>query len=121
MKKRLPTANCEGCRYFVNFNREKVVFSLFHMVDGFYSLVNCESRDQLAFVDKMNMLSNMTWEEVLRAPRHGAGIEKINVKSIHAPLPRYITQDVKLIAFRFSGMKPMVGFRDRNIFLSRLV
>ncbi|EML0361258.1 hypothetical protein RI835_000583 [Providencia rettgeri] len=49
-------------------------------------------------------------------PRHGLGFEKIKSSSIKASIPKHITDDVDLIAFRFFGMSPMVGYRNESTF-----
>lgn len=53
----------------------------------------------------------MTWGELIQAPRHGMGFEKIDRDAITRPIPAHVTDDVAFIAFRFSGLKPMVGYR----------
>lgn len=107
---------CSNCPYYVNHNVEKLVFSLYYVVEGKYSLDSCSTEDKLAFLDQMRLLSHRTWEEVISAHRHGVGSEKIEQSSIKQTIPNYITPDTKLLALRFSGKKPMVGFRDKNIF-----
>lgn len=48
--------------------------------------------------------------------RHKLGFETIKRKCIKAAIPQEITEDVTFIAFRCIGKKPMVGYRDRNVF-----
>ncbi|WP_300674673.1 hypothetical protein [Desulfoluna sp.] len=50
-------------------------------------------------------------------PRHGMGYEKIATSSLNTELPAHLSgQDVNLIAFRFNGKAPMVGYRDKSVF-----
>jgi hypothetical protein len=57
----------------------------------------------------------MTWNEIIQADRHGFGREKIPQSSIRRPMPPHVTEDVTIVALRFSGKKPMVGYqRDRT-------
>ena len=59
----------------------------------------------------------MTWNDIINAPRHGLGQEKIAQNAIKAPLPSHITPDTQLIALRFAGKAPMIGRRDGRIFI----
>lgn len=58
----------------------------------------------------------MTWIQIRGAHRHGLGTEKIEKSAIKVPIPTVVTEDVSLLAFRFSGKAPMVGFRERDVF-----
>ena len=107
---------CRNCPHFVNFNREPVTFSLKFMDQGKYGVSSCEHEDMEAFLRTMHKLSQLTWEKVISTNRHKLGCEYIEQKSIHASMPSCITPDIRLMAFRFSGMKPMVGFRIRDTF-----
>jgi hypothetical protein len=59
-------------------------------------------------------LSELTWAQLRQADRHGLGFETIDRSSIKSGIPGVVTADVNIIAFRFAGKKPMVGFRDRD-------
>jgi hypothetical protein len=61
-------------------------------------------------------MSQLTWNELRQAQRHGIGSEKIDRKSITRPIPSHITEDVTFLAFRFSGKKSMVGYRMKEMF-----
>lgn len=91
------------------------IFSLCHL-DGDYCLTKCEKDDQAAFALKIHKLSKLTWSQIQSEHRHKLGYEKIPRHSLKASIPRFITEDVNLIAFRFSGKKPMVGYREKTIF-----
>ncbi|HLP89845.1 MAG TPA: hypothetical protein VK184_14810 [Nostocaceae cyanobacterium] len=91
------------------------VFSLCYL-DGEYCITKCEKDDQAAFALKIHRLSKLTWSQIKSQHRHKLGYEKIARDAIKAPIPKFITEDVTFIAFRFSGMKPMVGYRDSAIF-----
>lgn len=91
------------------------VFSLRYLRPG-YSLPDCTTEQKAAFADTLHKLSQMTWAEIAVAHRHGNGTEIIARSSIKAAIPDHITKDVNLLAFRFSGMAPMVGYRDRAVF-----
>jgi len=59
----------------------------------------------------------LTWKQIRQLPRHGLGTEKIPKSSIKAPIPQFITDDVNdFLAFRYHGKRPMVGYRQKDIF-----
>ncbi|KYC42342.1 hypothetical protein WA1_20445 [Scytonema hofmannii PCC 7110] len=91
------------------------IFSLRYL-DGEYCLTKCDKDDQAAFALKIHRLSKLTWSQIQSQDRHKLGYERISRDSLKVPIPRFITEDVNLIAFRFSGMKPMVGYRDGCVF-----
>lgn len=116
-----PVANDQGRRIRThpsddtNYNLEPLLFSLYYTLDG-YCLEQCEQEARAAFADAMWRRRHLTWVEVQRAPRHGLGTEKIDRASIKVNIPDRITEDVTLLVMRFHGTRPMVGFRDRQIF-----
>ena len=69
------------------------------------------------FSDAIFRRKTLTWNEIKRADRHGLGTEKIAKDSIKAPTPRFITEDMdSYLVFRYHGMRPMVGYRQRDVF-----
>ena len=88
-------------------------FCFQHMVAG-YSVADCNQKDKAALSDAMWRRSQLTWRELRSAPPHGLGPEKI--RQVNRSRPVTITDDVVLLAFRFSGLKAMVGFQDGRIF-----
>ncbi len=98
-------------------NSEKLcpIFSFEYMQKG-YSIDDCEKTEKVALVNQLYKLSKMSWESIAQAQRHGLGWEKIERNSFNKPIPSLITPDVRLIAFRFFGEAPMVGFRRDRIF-----
>jgi hypothetical protein len=91
------------------------LFSLRYM-DKDYSLEKCTKDEKAAFADTLYRLSQLTWSEIKRSPRHGLGYEKIDRNAIRGSIPNILKQDALFIAFRFCGMAPMVGYRDRSVF-----
>ena len=90
-------------------------FSLRYL-SGDYCLSLCTRDEKAAFADTLHRLSKLTWAQIKSSPRHGLGCEKIERYEIRTGIPSHITEDVNIIAFRFSGLKPMVGYRDRATF-----
>lgn len=91
-------------------------FSLIHMDRGRYGLDACELREKGDFADALYKRSQLTWNELQSAPKHGLVSEKLPQDRIRAGIPAHITPDVTLLAFRFSGRKAMVGYRQGHIF-----
>jgi len=99
----------------INFDQRTPVFSLRHLSGG-HCISQCENKDQLSFVDKIRIISQFTWAQIKNQHRHATGFEKLSRNAFNVGIPSHITEDQTLIAFRFSGKKPMVGYRDRDIF-----
>lgn len=91
------------------------VFCLRHLQPK-YDVEDCEADDQRQLIKKFRTLSKMEWSAVEQAPKHGLGKETIERTSMKVALPTFITKDVKLWSIRFSGKKPMVGFRAGAVF-----
>ena len=89
------------------------IFSLHHLRKD-YCLSKCIKDEKAAFADTLHKLSQMKWSDLNQAPKHGIGFEKIKRSAFNNEqcIPSHITEDVKIIAFRFSGLKAMVGYRD---------
>lgn len=83
---------------------------------GDYCLSKCEKEQKAAFADTLHKLSQMTWQEIFQAHKHGLGCEKISRDAIKSGIPTEISEDVKFIAFRFYGKAPMVGYRVDSVF-----
>ncbi|WP_231420741.1 hypothetical protein [Sphingomonas sp. Leaf205] len=101
----------------VSTNTMRPLFSFEHMKEGGgYSVECCEQDDRASLALRLHKLGRMTWGEIGNAPRHGLGTEKIARSSMVPALPSVVTEETNLLAIRFSGMKPMVGFRDGRVF-----
>ncbi len=91
------------------------VFCL-HNLSGDYCLSRCDAEKKAAFADTLHKLSKISWSEIQRSGRHASGSEKIKQDDIKTKLPNIVTPDVSMLAFRFCGTAPMVGFRDGRVF-----
>lgn len=92
-----------------------------HPTFSFEYLEDCDLRHidkkhLVSLIGTMQMLGQMTWQQIKQSPRHGLGFEKISQNAIRRGLPSSVTPDTILIAFRFSGKAPMVGFRREATF-----
>lgn len=81
-----------------------------------YNLDACDDSEIKGLAKKVVQLSQMTWTEIQQAPKHGAGTEKISVKSLNVIPPSFITPDVDfLLAARFDAKKPFLFHRYKFI------
>lgn len=90
-------------------------FSLEYL-DRDFCLSCCTKDQKAALADRLHELSQLTWQQIMQADRHKQGCETIDRNAIKASIPACITEDVKILAFRFSGLAPMVGFRRNEVF-----
>jgi hypothetical protein len=82
-----------------------------------YSLEVCESEDRERLIERLYLLSKMSWQDIQLTNKHGFGSEKIRRESIKPAIPQQISDDVTFfLALRYNGKKPIVGFRNGSIF-----
>jgi hypothetical protein len=83
------------------------------------SFKDCKKADFfIDFLLRLKKLSELGWKEIRHSQRHGFGMEKISVNSIHPKLPSCVTPDVThLHAFRATGNNlPFVGIEIQKVF-----
>lgn len=103
-----PTAPAE------NFDHQPPSFCLRHISQK-HCITGCSQEQKGAFADRLYELSRNTWVQLRMAGKKG-GCEKIPRDAIREPIPACITPDVAILAFRFWGRAPMVGFREGRTF-----
>lgn len=81
-----------------------------------HCISRCTSDEKAAFAERIHEMSQLTWQQLSQAPRHGQGYESIARNAIKGTFPSVVTDDVTLLAFRFCGKAPMVGFRTGEVF-----
>ena len=91
------------------------VFCL-HYLKGDYCLSKCDKDEKATLSDTLHQLCRLTWGQIAVASRKGVGYEIISRKALKTGLPPHISDDVNLLAFRFCGNKPMIGYREGRIF-----
>lgn len=98
-------------------NQKNPLFS-FQYLDSHYSIQNCEKDDKAALSDQLQLIGSRKWQELQQAPKQGIGYEKIERNSIKAAIPSHLKNDdaVNFLSFRFSGKKPMIGYRADQTF-----
>lgn len=101
----------------INYDTKPPVFSLERVQSGNYCFSILNQEDKAQFAESIFKRRSLTWSEIKNINRHGLGFEKISKDAIKTSLPPFIKDDVEhFIAFRFNGMKPMVGYRVKDIF-----
>lgn len=93
------------------------IFSFEHMKDGSgYSVNCCNDSDRSALAKRLFLLSRTNWRDIRQSPRHGIGTETIAQSAVNPALPNAVTDDVTILALRYNGKKPIVGYRDERVF-----
>ena len=81
-----------------------------------YCLDACDPREKADLLSTLCKLCALTWDQITLSPRHGLGTEKITQGQIKAALPKAVTPDMSLLVLRFSNRKPMIGYRENDVF-----
>ncbi len=88
-----------------------------HIVEGKYCFSKLDKAEKAAVASSIFKRKSMTWNDIIKSPKHGLGAEKISATAIKAAQPRFIHEDVEFyLAFRFKGKSPMVGYRVNSMF-----
>jgi hypothetical protein len=75
-----------------------------HYMDEDFGLSKCEKDEKVALIEKLRILSQLTWKDIFNQGKYQSGFEKISRNSIRGKIPTFITEDVEsFIAFRFDG------------------
>ena len=76
---------------------------------GFESLDN---DSKIALMNTLHKLSRLTWADIRLTHKHGLGHEKIEPSALNFKLPQGVPTDRPILAFRFCGKAPMLGYRS---------
>jgi len=100
-----------------NYNNMPPIFSLEKIVGDNYCFSELDDIDKKQFAESIFKRRNINWKDIYNLPKHTLGTEKIPKSQIKGSLPNFITEDMNdFLVFRFSGLKSMVGYREKNIF-----
>jgi hypothetical protein len=80
-----------------------------------YCLRYCSMELKASFADKIRVLSQLTWREIIKSHRHANGYESIPQKQLNI-YPPIALKNRKFIAFRFHNKHPMVGYIEYDTF-----
>lgn len=89
------------------------VFSLTH-VQPSCCLSKCTREEKASFADKIHVLCKLTWRDIFHSPKHANGLEPLPHSAFNNVPDQF--KNEKIVAFRFDGKKPMVGYRKRDVF-----
>lgn len=92
-----------------------IIFSLRHIQKN-YCFSDCQPDEKQALAESLFKRREMTWLSISKEPKHGLGFEKINRKSLNVKVPEVVPEDANILAFRFRGKAPMVGYKENNLF-----
>jgi hypothetical protein len=94
-----------------------ITFCLRHIVaSDDFSFEDRSDEEKLALINTLRTLSQLTWAQIRGSHRHGLGTEKIDHGQLKFTLPSHVTHDVTILAIRFMGKAPMLGYRDGATF-----
>jgi hypothetical protein len=88
---------------------EYPVFSFKEIKRG-YEVDECNNEEKSSLASKLARIGIHSWIELHNADRHGIGCEKIAKTAIRTRTD-FLQPDVTLLAFRFYGLAPMIGYR----------
>lgn len=88
----------------------------FKYIASKYSVDDCEKSEKADLATRLQKLGSMSWGQIQSADRHGFGTEKIARTCLKVGIPNSVPDDVEILAFRFSGLKPMLGYRSGKVF-----
>src|SRR5260363_122159 len=90
-------------------------FSL-EYVQKSHCVSRCTQEEKAALLERLHELSQLTWQSIMQAGRHGQGCDTLPRNAISS-IPSCIPEDTNILVFRFNGKAPMVGFRRHEVFL----
>lgn len=98
-------------------NKLPPLFSLERVQGGDYCFSCLPKEDKAAVAESLFKRRTLSWNDLIKAPRHGLGTEQMPVGRIGQSRPLFITEDTdSYIVFRYNGKKAMVGYRQGRIF-----
>lgn len=101
----------------VDYESKPPMFSLERIQSGDFCFSALSQEHKAAFGEAIYRRRTLLWKEIKQLDRHGLGFEKIARSSIAPSIPPFIKDDVDhFLAFRFNGLRPMVGYRVRDVF-----
>jgi len=106
-----PKIKSKGTRYDSENNPPRFSFRDI-ITDSKFSFDALEQKDKVNLINTLNVLGHLTWSEIYKQPRHKSGCETIAKESLKFTLPSNIPNDSNILAFRFSGMAPMLGYKS---------
>jgi len=98
-----------------NHDDETPKFCL-HFLRADFDVHALDASGQAAFAKTLQKLAGSQWKELILAPRHGQGSERVPREQIRAPIPLRFQDQDKFLVFRYNGMLPMAGVRVADVY-----
>ena len=92
-----------------------IIFSLRYIQKN-HCYSDCQPAEKQALIEAMFKRREMTWQTIAKEHRHGLGYEKIERSSLTVNVPKIVPEDASILAFRFFGLAPMVGYKENDVF-----
>jgi hypothetical protein len=100
-----------------DYDQKPPLFSLERVQEGDHGYSALTTAEKAAFADAIYKRRGLKWIELKKCHRHKLGTELIPRGQIKVPIPAFVTEDQdSFMVMRFSDLKPIIGFRERNIF-----
>jgi hypothetical protein len=101
----------------IDYNKLPPIFSLKHMLyQGHSCISRCEQREKANIIDKIQMLSQATWNDIKGWGKE-LGLEKMPRYRFKVALPANITPEVPILVTRYGNKGGrMAGFQENDIF-----
>jgi hypothetical protein len=96
-------------------DEQRPKFCLQYIANGF-CVSDCTKDEKAAFASRLREMSQLTWQQLRQAPREKQGYEKIERNAIKVSIPKTLTPEVNIIAFRCFGKGPVIGYRSKAVF-----
>lgn len=96
-----------------SYQDEPPKFSL-QFIQASHCINKCEAEEQRDFVQAMYKRKDQSWKSLQSMPHEKLGFEPIK-QGFKVSIPQCAAEKT-LLAFRFSGQKAMIGFRERDVF-----
>jgi hypothetical protein len=77
-----------------------------------FNYESLQKEHKVDLINKLYMLSQLTWAQIRLQDRHKLGCEVIKRESLKFTLPDGVPDEYPIIAFRFSDKAPMLGYRS---------
>lgn len=99
----------------VDYNQQTPKFCLRYLHPDF-DVRSLRDDKRADFAIALQNRANMTWREIIMAPRHGLGSENIPRYQIRAPIPAGFEDAEQFLVLRYSGRLPMAGVRVQDVY-----
>lgn len=96
-------------------NDSRPVFSLHNLVNN-YSIFDCSDDDKAQVAQRLQELSQRTWEQIQLSDRKGTGTETIARSGVNVPIPSCIGMHDTILSVRCTQKARLIGFRRDAVF-----